>query len=94
MDKFHWGNTINCKRNVKDPDTGEYFDPATSMKITINNKVNGIEVDNQDMIKDTTGQYHYKYTPPANAPLGVYKVTYTATDGADIGVFIDSFQLV
>lgn len=93
MDKFHRGSTVNCKRNVKNPDTQEYFDPATSIKITITDCRNGVEVDNQDMVKDATGKYHYKYNSLGTAPKGIYLVKYTAIDGVDVGVFVDQFAL-
>lgn len=86
---FVGGETILCKRNVKDPDTGNYYDPATSMTITIDHALNGLEIDNVDMIKDTTGKYHYYYTLPD--VHGIHKTTieYKATDGSHITIWTE-----
>ena len=87
---FLKGETVICLRNVKD-DSGEYTDPATSMTISITDSNNGPEVDEEGMVKDSTGHYHYDYTIPAGALRGDYIVTYTATDGARISKHKDKF---
>lgn len=93
MPNFKLGETVICWRNVKDPDTGQYYDPATSMKISIFDPVNGAEISNQDMVKDNTGKYHCNYNSPATALRGDYKIVYTATDGSDIAIWHDTFKL-
>ena len=90
---FQRGETIICWRNVKNVDTGAYEDPTTSMKITINNFQNGIEVDNQAMTPNGVGKYHYDFNSTLINPKGNYTVFYTATDGARITIFKDSFKL-
>ena len=87
MPDFNRGETINCKRNVKDPDTGDYYDPSTSMKITIDHVLKGVEVDGVDMVKDSTGKYHYYYTLPSIGGVYQVKIRYVATDGSNIAVW-------
>jgi len=89
---FHVGETVICSIEVRDAD-GDLADPATSMKITITNNQNGIEVDAQAMTKDSTGLYHYDWTSAATAPLGVYYIIYTATDGTRVSIAKDSVEL-
>ena len=55
---FHVGETVICSCEVRDADEN-LADPSTSMKITITDNRNGMEVNDQDMTKDGTGQYHY-----------------------------------
>ena len=83
MPDFISGETIRCKRNVKDPDSGNYYDPSTSMKITIDHALNGLEVDNVDMVKDSTGKYHYYYTLPDIPGIHLVKIEYIAIDGSN-----------
>ncbi len=92
MLEFHAGETIRCRREAKDPDTGEHYDPATSMKITIDHDLNGIEVDDQDMIKDETGKYHYYYTLPVAKGIHKVIVQYTATDGSHVTIWKEEIK--
>ena len=55
------GETVICECDVLVD--GEYQDPDI-ITITINHPFNGIEVDGVDMVKDSTGKYHYDYTIP------------------------------
>lgn len=62
---------VTCQ--INDTVTGDLVDPDT-VKITI--EINGIKkVDNQGMGKDSTGNYHYDYTPDG---IGRYDVTIKA----------------
>lgn len=73
--------------------SNQLVDPATSMKITVNNSsVNRIEVDSADMVKDSTGKYHYDFQT-ANAGRGDYGVTFIDTDGSRISCGDDRFTL-
>ena len=92
MASYHIGETIICWRNVKN-EAGAYVDPATAMKISICDPANGAEVANEDMVKDTTGKYHYDYTTTLESLIGKYRVTYTATDGARITIEKDTFEV-
>ena len=89
---FHVGETVICSIEVGDAD-GNLADPSTSMKITITDNTNGIEVDDQAMTKDSTGIYHYDWTSSADAPLGIYYIVYTATDGSRISIEKDTVEL-
>lgn len=91
--QFNRGETVKCNRNVKNPTTGEYYDPTTSMTITITNNQNGIEVDDQDMVKDATGKYHYNWLSSPTGDKGIHIILYKATDGADIAIEKDTFIL-
>lgn len=86
MPSFYRGSTIYCTRNVKDLD-GNYFDPSTSMKITIDHALNGIEVNGVDMEKDSTGKYHYYYTLPSVTGVHKTMIRYEAKDGSNIAVW-------
>ena len=89
---FHVGETVICSIEVRDSD-GALADPATSMNITITDNTNGIEVDDQAMSKDGTGLYHYDWNTSADAALGIYYITYTATDGSRISIEKDTVEL-
>jgi len=94
MDEYHKGETIICEIEDRDTKTGELVDPATSLTLLITDNRNGKEVNNQDMVPDSTGKYHYDYTIPATAMGGVYKIVYTDTDGARISKGLDQFKVI
>lgn len=73
---FHRGETVICSIEVRSNNT--LTDPDTSMKISIWDAYNGAEVTDQAMTPDSTGKYHYDYTPSSTDHLGKYKVIYTA----------------
>ena len=78
---FQNNDTINCWRNVKHPDTGEYMDPSTSMTICIISP-NGTYIETHTaMTRDDVGKYHFDFQTEGHN-TGTYKVKYTATDGA------------
>ncbi len=84
--------TAICSVTTKN-NSGTLTDPATSMKITIYNPRNNIQVSAAAMTKDSTGTYHYDYTPSSNAVTGTYKVTYTATNGTRVSSLDDTFMV-
>ena len=92
MSIYHIGETIICSVECKDS-AGAYADPATSMKITIYNKLGTALVDNQSMTKDAVGKYHYDYLPGVNVQPTVCTVVYTATDGGRITKEKAQFEL-
>jgi len=93
MANFVRGETVICSVTVKNS-SGTLVDPTTSMKITVTNNINGIEVDDQAMTKDSTGMYHYDWTSAASSEKGNYDVFYKATDGARISITKDAFDLI
>jgi uncharacterized protein YfaS (alpha-2-macroglobulin family) len=90
---FHPGETIICKATVKDGD-GNLSDPATSMTITITDNHNGIEVNGQDMVKDSVGQYHYDWNTDEDALSGVYRISYKAVDNTRVSIALDSVEII
>jgi len=90
---FHRGETVICFVTVKDSD-GNLTDPATSMTIKITDFMNGVEVDDKDMINDSTGTYHYDWTSATTSNTGSYTVIYKAIDGTRITIERDNFELV
>jgi len=89
---FQNNDTICCSRNVKNPFTGEYMDPSTSMTICIISP-NGTYIETHTlMTKDEVGKYHFDFQSEGY-PAGPYKVIYTATDGARKSTIITSFFL-
>ena len=89
---FHVGETVICSIEVRDAD-GNLADPSTSMKITITDNRNGIEVVDEAMIKDDTGKYHYDWNTLSTNPVGIYFIIYTATDGTRIAIEKDRVEL-
>lgn len=89
---FQMGETVICSVTVKDSD-GNLADPSTSMKITITDNRNGLEVDDQDMTKDSTGQYHYDWQTAGVDLTGVYDISFKATDGTRISIAKTSVEL-
>lgn len=89
---FDIGETISCYIEVKDDD-GILTDPKTSMKISIYDPAYDIVVNEQDMIKDETGKYHYDYNSPSNASRGKYTIKCTSVEGSRITIEKDFFVL-
>ena len=85
--------TASMNDTVTDSD-GDLADPATSMKITITDNRNGQEVTDEDMTKDSTGQYHYDWNTEASTLLGTYYITYKAVDGSRVSIAKDSVEIV
>ena len=90
---FHTGETVICKIEIRD-ENETLVDPSTSTKITITDYRNGVEVNNQDMVKDSTGKYHYDWNTPTTAPVGIYRIIYTATDGTRVSIAHDKVELI
>jgi uncharacterized protein YfaS (alpha-2-macroglobulin family) len=90
-DIFYVGETIHCMIELRDLDE-DLQSPTTSMKVTIVSQQGSTVVDAQDMTEDDTGQYYYDYTS-TGAVAGVYKITYTATDGTLVSKARDYFTL-
>jgi hypothetical protein len=82
------GETVVCSCTVKNGST--LTDPDTSMKITIVDSEGTTAVDGVAMTKDSTGTYHYNYTP---TKLGVYSVTYVAVNGTKTSKTKDQFRI-
>jgi len=92
MANFDIGETIICTATVKDA-SGNLHDPVTSMKITITDVQNGIEVNDVAMTPDSTGIYYYDWhTAITNFP-GAYTILYKATDGTRITIQRDTLEL-
>lgn len=91
MAKFDIGETLICSCEVKNS-SGVYYDPSTSMKITITDNFNAKKVDAVAMTKDSTGKYHYD-CQTSGYDDGIYKVKYIATDGSRISIEKQDFSL-
>ena len=92
-DLFQRAETVICSILVKNS-ADTLTDPATSMVIEITDPEGRYVVAAATaMTKDTTGTYHYDYTPASNAVLGVYRIRYTATDGTRVSIGLDDFVL-
>jgi len=92
MADFERQETVICSIEVKDS-SGTAQDPATSTTITITDPSGSDVVSAQAMTKDSTGNYHYDYTPGASAKLGTYEILYICTDGSRVTRGRDSFTL-
>jgi uncharacterized protein YfaS (alpha-2-macroglobulin family) len=89
---FQRAETVICTITIKTA-AGVLTDPATSIKIDIVNPIGVSAVTATAMTKDSTGNYHYDYSPTADAVLGPYRIKYTATDGTRVTIQADSFTL-
>ena len=76
IQSFHVGETVIFSIEITDL-KGNPVDPVTSVKVTIKGP-NGDDVDNDGMIKDGVGKYHYDFNPTQR---GTYNVIYTDIDG-------------
>ncbi len=78
---FYIGETVICSSTIKNNDSGEEKDPATSTKMAIN-KVQPYEsiIESTAMTKDSTGTYHYDFASAGKSP-GDYEAVCTADDG-------------
>ena len=86
------GETAICSLEVKLRSTEAYYDPDTSIKITIRNARTGnLVVNSQDMTKDDTGQYHYDYS--ISGGRGTYKVLYVCVNGPRTTKLKDTFTI-
>jgi hypothetical protein len=64
------------------------------MKITVTDKKAGtVVVDAQTMTEDSTGTYHYDYTPASTVSLGIYTVLYTAVHATKTSKCKDHFRI-
>lgn len=92
MKTFQRPETVICSITVKTA-AGVLTDPDTSMTITITDTNGTVKVNASAMTKDSTGTYHYDYTPASDATLGRYTIKYTATDGTRVTNQLDDFYL-
>jgi len=90
---FHPGETAICKATITDED-GKLVDPSTSMTVTITDNRNGIEVNDQDMVKDSVGQYHYDWNTSTDALSGKYRVFYKAVDGTRVATSLATLEII
>lgn len=89
---FQRTETVVSSLEIKDR-SGEYYDPATSTKITIEDPTGTVVANNQPMQRDAKGKYHYDYTSAADAVLGLYDVRIIATDAARVTIKDSRFDL-
>jgi len=92
MPNFNAGETVICLVEIRNLGSA-LVDPATSMKISIVGSHGDEEVLDQNMVKDSTGKYHYDYQIPSTGLSGKYNVAYTATDGTRITILKESFNV-
>jgi len=89
--EFHVGETVICSIIITDQNE-QPVDPVTSIKITIKGPAT-CGVENEDMVKDDVGKYHYDFNPSKKLE-GTYKVIYTDMDGTRITIADDHFDYV
>ena len=90
---FQIGETVICSITVRDAD-GNLVDPSTSMKITITDSQKSVKVNDQAMINDSKGEYHYDFDTSSLSLAGIYTVTYKATDGSRISIEESTIELI
>ena len=89
--EFHVGETVICSIIITNQN-GQPVDPVTSMKITIKGPAT-CGVENEDMIKDDVGKYHYDFNPSKKLE-GDYEAIYTDKDGTRITIEKDCFHYI
>lgn len=90
---FSIGETVICSIEVRNA-AGNLVDPATSMKIQVNEAVSSvIVVASTSMTKDTTGCYHHDLQTSA-LQRRTYDIIYTATDTTRISIGKDTITLI
>ena len=77
--KFQRGESVICNIIIRDK-LNTLVDPDTLL-VSIWDSSNALKVDNQPMVKDDTGSYHYSYVIPSTAPTGIWRVRYLAQVG-------------
>ena len=92
MARFEIGETVVCSITIKNA-AGVLVDPATSIKITIEDPDGLKVVDDVAMNNDGVGLDHYDYTSPLTVKVGTYTVWYIAIDGARTTKQKDTFEL-
>jgi len=90
--RFEIGETIICSIEIKTA-AGVLTDPATSIKITIEDPAGVKVVDDVAMTNDGVGLDHYDYTSAGTAQVGTYTIWYIAIDGARTTKQKDTFEL-
>ena len=92
MARFEIGETIVCSIEIRNS-AGVLVDPATSIKITIEDLDGKKVVDDVAMANDGVGLDHYDYTSALTAKGGNYTIWYIAIDGARTTKQKDTFEL-
>ena len=90
--RFQRGESVICNIVIRDK-LNTLVDPDTLL-VSIWDSSNSLKVDNQPMVKDDTGSYHYSYVIPITAPTGSWRVRYLAQVGAYISAKKDSFSVL
>lgn len=89
---FQREETVVLSIEVKNATSGSYDDPST-MTISIYTPSGSAVVGTASMTKDSTGNYHYDFTPGSASATGTYNVIYTATTGGRVAKRKDHFSL-
>lgn len=92
MINFIISETVIIELTIKDKN-GNLYDPATSVKMTLTDIRDTVLVDDQSMVKDSTGQYHYDFDSDDYAE-GAYIVICRMVDGSRLKIERNSFNLV
>lgn len=93
MQSFIWGQTARFWFRVKNPLTGEYYDPDTSIKAAVYNPSKAVVLEGQDMTKYATGIFYYDYDTSQDTELGVYIGLSTGLD-TSAGTVMDSDEFL
>ena len=92
MARFEIGETVICSIEIRNA-AGVLVNPATSIKITIENPDGTKVVNDVAMTNDGVGLDHYDYTSAVTVQVGTYTVWYIAIDGTRTTKQKDTFEL-
>jgi len=87
--EYKAGATVVVTTEIKDPSSipNLLFDPTT-VRITVYNPDDTVRVNDQSMVKISTGIYSYNIQTLSNWPLGAYTGFITSTSGANTDITI------
>ena len=98
--QIQYPETIAFYLRVTKTDTGELYEPATTMQISVYDPTGTEIVSNDNMTEITpvtidtiSYNYVYYYATTGSSNMGTYRIRYTATNGSYVTIQDDSFVL-
>lgn len=87
FNSFYLGETVPFSIEIRNAQSSDLVDPD-SITITIQN--NEVLVDNEDMIKDSVGVYHYDWISSA---IGTFQAIFKAVDNGKTSIAKDNVNI-
>lgn len=91
--KFQRAETIVCDLVVKDS-ADVLIDPDTSTKIdVVHVPSNTTVVNDQNMVNDSTGKFHFDFQPTATELIGIYRAVFKTVHATRTSIALAEFTL-